>query len=89
MPCRKWPQLLGHYRRPEIFREVVQPGLILGLELNQILDGFGPAPGLGPLVLRAAVAHARRRLSSLEPFPVAALALRVAQSHGRYVTGFY
>ena len=44
-------KMLGHCRRPEIFREAVQPGLILGLEVDQLLHGVGPAPGLGTACL--------------------------------------
>ena len=84
-------QLLGHCRRPEVFRKAVQPSLILGLEIGQLLHRVAPAPCLGSPVLRAAVAHTGRRLSclELEAFPVTALAFRVAQSHGRYVTWMY
>ena len=41
-------QLLGHCRRLEVFREAVQPGLIFGLEVYQLLHRVAPAPCLGP-----------------------------------------
>ena len=82
-------KLFCHWRGLEVFREAVQPGLVLGLEIGQLLHGIGPAPGPGPLILRPAVAHTGQRLSCLEAFSVTALAFRVAQSHGRYVTWMY
>ena len=62
-------QLLGHHRGPEVFREAVEPGLILGLEVNQLLHRVAPALRLGSLVLGAAVAYSRRFPPCLEAFP--------------------
>ena len=68
-------KLLGHCSLPSaVFSKAIEPRMILGFDVNQLLHRVAPAPCLGPLVIRAAVAHSRRLLPDLEAFPVTALA---------------
>ena len=81
-------QAFGNRRRLEAVGQVVQPFLVLGLQVHEGLDGIAPVLRPAAAVLRPSVVHAR--LLVLAAVAVALLSLGVAESHAfivnRYVT---
>ena len=73
------PEALGENGCPETVRQVVEPRLILALEINKCLDGMPPALWTAATVLGPAVLHPR--IPGLLTFSKTPLSLRVSQSH--------
>ena len=75
-------QLACGRRLPETVGEVVEPCLILILEVKQSAYRILPALRSGAAVPRWSVMHLRLRLLSLVALPITPLSLCVGQSHG-------
>ena len=84
-------QAFGKRRRLEIVGQVIEPVPILGLQVNEGLDGIAPALRPAAAVLRASVVNAR--LLFLTALAETALSLCVAKSNAAiilcYVTTFW